>query len=280
MSGPLDFLTFFSTGFGLMVVGAIAAGMILFWEWRLALTGLFVVQVGVAAVSVQVEKLPAEWAGVMTAVTGLTCLILALSAQQTRRPASLYQSGTFLLRAMVLILVFAVWQAVHGAIRIPEIAAPITSLFVWLAMCVLILLALSENPLFYGVALLLWTIPVQAVVGVLLGIPALIALIGMIELVIALACSYLMLAEQLPVIEQQPVLTDIAFPDPNPRVGLPIPPAPPGMDGIDDLAAAWWGRLRRRTAAWRRSGSVRPGAATLQGVDRSQGHAMTARKQP
>jgi hypothetical protein len=272
MGGLLNFLTFFSTSFGLMVVGMVAAAMILFWEWRLALAGLFVVQVGVATVAVQVEKVPAEWAGVMTAVTALTCLILALSAQQVPKPVSLRQSGSFLLRAMVLVLIFLAWRAMSGSIRIPELVPQITALFVWLGLCVLVMLALSDNPLFYAVALLLWCVPAQAVAGVLLGIPALIALIGMIELVIALACSYLVLTDQLPVVEQRPVLTDITFPDLiQPEAPVLVPPSA-DMDWLNDLARGWWGRLRRGAPVFRRPGSMRP--------DQTRGRAIPARKQP
>lgn len=271
MSGLLSILTFFSTGFGLMVVGAIAAAMILFWEWRLALAGLFVVQVGVATVAVQVEQIPGEWAGVMTAVTALTCLILALSAHQVPQPVSLRQSGTFLLRATVLVVIFLGWQALRDGIRIPELAPQVTALFVWLGLCVLVMLALSDNPLFYAVALLLWCVPVQAVVGVLLGIPALIALIGMLELAIALACSYLVLAEQLPVAEAPPILTDIAFPDPVRDVPAPAPSAPE-LEWLGGLARGWWRRLHRHAPVFRRPGSVRP--------DPAQGRAMPARKHP
>lgn len=272
MSGLVGILTFFSTGFGLMVVGAIAAAIILFWEWRLALAGLFVVQVGVATVAVQVEQIPGEWAGVMTAVTALTCLILALSAQQVPRPVSLRQSGTFLLRAMVLVVVFLGWQALRDSIRIPELVPQVTALFVWLGLCVLVMLALSDNPLFYAVALLLWCVPVQAVVGVLLGIPALIALIGMLELAIALACSYLVLAEQLPVAEAPPILTDIVFPDPTARDTPVSAPSAPELEWLGGLARGWWRGLHRHAPAFRRPGSVR--------TDPAQGRAMPARKQP
>ncbi len=272
MSGLPDLLTFFSTNIGLIVMGAVAGAIILLWEWRSALAGLFIIQVGVGAVAVQVEKIPAEWAGVMTAVTALACMILALSANQARRPPSLYQSGSMLLRALVLILIFVVWQTLHDSMRIPEIVPQVTSLFVWLALCVLVMLGLSDNPLFYGVALLLWCIPVQAVVGVLLGIPALIALIGMIELVIALACSYLVLVDQLPVTNQQPILTDITFPEHTLRQPLPVSEPPSVGDGLGRLARGWWRGLRRRTPSFRHPGSMR--------AEQPQGGAVPVRKQP
>jgi hypothetical protein len=107
---------------------------------------------------------------------------------------------------------------------------------------------------------------------VLLGIPALIALIGMLELVIALACSYLVLVEQLPVTEAPPILTDIAFPDLTAREA-PAPVAPtPNLDWLGDRARGWWRRLRHDAPVFRRPGSMRP--------DHAQGRAIPARKQP
>ncbi|HXF63467.1 MAG TPA: hypothetical protein VNK95_17695 [Caldilineaceae bacterium] len=278
MDGFFDLLTFFSTPFGLTATGLAAAAIILFWEWRLALVGLGVVQVGVATVIVQVEQAPAEWAGVMTAVTGLACLILMLSASQAPAAPSMRQAGTWQLRALALVLVYLGWRAFGHDIRIPGLVSQVTSLFVWLSICVVVILGLSENPLFTAVALLLWCVPVQAVVAVMLGIPALIALIGIVELVVALACSYLVLAEQLPATERQPVLTDIAFPDQLPAYGArpqrPIEPPSPGW-GLREGALGWW---RRAWGAARPVLQFRSPYPPRPAPDQPQGRAVLARK--
>jgi hypothetical protein len=276
MEQLFDLLTFFGTPFGLGVIAAAAAAIILFWDWRLALAGLFVVQLGVATVAVRVEQAPAQWAGVMTIVTGLACLILALSARQARMPPSARQSGTWILRALALVLIYVAWRALSNEVQIPELVPAITSLFVWLVICALVMLGLSDNPLFSAVALLLWCIPVQAVVGVLLGAPMLIALIGILELVLALACSYLALAEQLPVAERQPVLTDITFPDHLPTYAPGE--SPPTRESLRETALGWWrgltGGPAQRPA--RRPSTPQPARPV---TEQSQGSAMLVRKQ-
>jgi hypothetical protein len=277
MEQLFDLLIFFGTPFGLGVIGAAAAAIILFWDWRLAVAGLFVAQLGVSTVSVRVEQVPAQWAGVMTIVTGLACLILALSAQQARTPPSARQAGTWILRALALVLVYVAWRALSNEVRIPELVPEVTSLFVWLAICALVMLGLSDNPLFTAVALLLWCVPVQAVVGVLLGAPTIIALIGILELGLALACSYLVLAEQLPVVERPPVLTDITFPEHFPTYAPPGE-SPQARESLRETALGWWRGLTGGPAQrpGRRPSTVHPARPM---PEQSQGSALLVRKQ-
>jgi len=69
----------------------------------------------------------------------------------------------------------------------------------------------GDDPFFTGVALLLWCIPVQAIVEILLPIPQLFILIDIIEIVVALACSYLMLTARTLNLEENTVVTDLTF---------------------------------------------------------------------
>jgi hypothetical protein len=91
----------------------------------------------------------------------------------------------------------------------PELA----DLFVWLALCMLVMLGLSDNPLFATIALLMWLMPVQVITAIIVESPSLVALIGMLSLLLALAGSYLILVEQVSAEESAPVVTDIAFPE-------------------------------------------------------------------
>jgi hypothetical protein len=119
-------------------------------------------------------------------------------------------------------------------------------------MTTLILMGLSDDPLFTGVAMLLWCVPAQAVVWVLLGIPALIALIGIAELAVALACSYLVLSAQQPAENKQAVLTDIAFPTQADADDGRVAPAgaaqgangmpAPGSAVLGEWVRRWWPR--------------------------------------
>jgi hypothetical protein len=234
---------FFVSNSGLWITGLVAAAMILFWEWRATLVGLVFVQVNLAILAVHLQGVPTEWAVTQTLVVMLACLILALSAQQTLSSASFHQSGTWLLRLMALILLTASWRLLGVNIVLPGLAPSTLQLLTWLALCALILWGLGDNPFFMGVGLLLWSILVQTVVMSLLAIPALVAGIGIVELLLALACSYLILIEQAPQQEERAILTDITFPTSAqmaarsftpvagsigsaPRVGIPTLPLP------------------------------------------------------
>ncbi len=206
-------LSLFASTMGLALTGMIAAAIVVVWDWRAALIGLFIVQLSVATVSVLVENVPAQWALIQTAVIGLSCMILALSAYRAQSSPSLYQSGTWLLRAAALVLAFVGWRFIVDRINLPVIHPLEIRLFVWLALCSAIMLGMGDSPLFNAVALLLWCLAVQGFISVLLAIPALVAIIGILEILVALACSYLILAEQLPAVKQAPVLTDMTFPE-------------------------------------------------------------------
>jgi hypothetical protein len=86
-------------------------------------------------------------------------------------------------------------------------------LFTWLGLTMLLMLGLSDNPLFSGVALLLWFIPAQVTVAGIVPYPGLFALIGGLELLITLTASYLILVDRRPVAARRLVMTDIVFPD-------------------------------------------------------------------
>src|SRR5690606_15338505 len=227
MDGFFNLFGFFGSPFGLSLVGTVLAATIVVWDWRVTLAGLFVVQAGVAAAAVQHGAIPGEWAGVMVAVIGLACLILLLSTQHMTQTSSLYQSGTWGLRGLMLLLFFGVWRLSGIELPIPEIHADLAALFFWVALCALLMMGLGENPLMVTTALLLWTIPAQVVVGALVGNPTFVAFIGILQLGLALAGSYLILVEQLPAETTTPVLTDIAFPDQIARAAKRPQPVPP-----------------------------------------------------
>jgi hypothetical protein len=211
MNSIFDLLSFFGGTAGLFLIGGVTALMIILWDWRIALAGLFFVQVGVVCATVAVEQLPSEWAWTMVIVMGLACLILTLSAQRMTRTTSLYQAGTWPLRSLLLGLLYVAWNFADVVIPLPVVAPQLAELFVWLTICMLVMLGLSDNPLFSTVALLIWLIPAQVVVALIVNAPALVALIGMLTLLLALAGSYLILVEQVSVEKSALVVTDITF---------------------------------------------------------------------
>ena len=205
-------LNFFATGLGLLLTGAIAMSIILFWNWRWALVSLLVVQTGVAVLVMQVHGAAQDWAALQIGVMALCLLMLALSAQQIQATFALQRPGSWVLRGLTLLLLLASWRVFNLKLTLPLISPQIMPLFLWLGLCTLILLSLGDEPFFTGVALLLWCIPVQAMVEILLPMPQLFITINIIEIVMAFACSYLMLTARAPSFEEKTVVTDLTFP--------------------------------------------------------------------
>jgi hypothetical protein len=233
-----DLLSFLATPAGMAAASLVAAGLVLVWEWHIALLGLVAVQLAVATVVVQRHDMPAQWALVQVAVVGLGCIILALS--QSRMPASrsLRQSGTWILRLLVVGLAYYGLSLISAGWALPELDSETTQMLARLALTAALILAFGESPLYVGVGLLLWCVVVQAVIGPMLGIPALVAMIGIIELLVALACSYLVLVEEAPQTMASQVITDVSFPivvaKPNGVNGqqAPLGSPPAGGDGL------------------------------------------------
>lgn len=199
----------------------------LLWEWRSALVALIVLQVGVAALMVKVHGLTVEWAAVQIMVILLCTLLLSLSAWRMRDGQAAHSPGPWLLRLMVLALLLASWRVFDLHISLPMLNPPIVRLFVWLALCALTTLALGDSPFFTGVALLLWCVPIQAVVELLLPGHNLFVIIGMVEITVTLACSYLLLIDLTPKLEPVSVVTDSTFVErPTPLPALPGPERP------------------------------------------------------
>lgn len=206
-------LDFFATETGVLIIMAVIGLMILTWDWRVALAGLVVVQTGVAAIGVARTGLPAQWAGIQVAVMAIAAAMLAISAVQTPTSRSLRQAGNWPLRLLAVVLIYLAWRTIDVTIPVPGIAPDMAGLFTWLGLAMLLMLGLSDNPLFSVVALLFWFIPAQVAVAGIVPHPGVFALIGGLELLVTLTASYLTLVDRLPATARRPVLTDIVFPD-------------------------------------------------------------------
>jgi len=124
---------------------------------------------------------------------------------------------------MVLILLIISWRVFDLNLNLPLLLPAVTRLFVWLGLCALLTLSLSDNPLFTGIALLLWFMPMQVIVELLAPGHTLYILLGITQIVLTLACSYLTLVAAAPVVQPRPVLTDLAFPgNAAPLPALPV----------------------------------------------------------
>jgi hypothetical protein len=204
---------FSSTQTGLVLTGALVALAIVIWDWRAALLVLFLVQASIGAATVHLAQVPFQWVLIQSAVMGLSCLILGMSAAQVMKSSpSSRQAGSLWLRVMAVAMLYGGWRLLDVNVTLPDTDANVAQLYGWLAVSSFLILGLGASPLFSGVAILLWVVIVQAFVASVLEIPSLVALIGILELLVALACSYLLVAEWRPVPGERPILTDVAFP--------------------------------------------------------------------
>ena len=123
-----------------------------------------------------------------------------------------------------------VWNA-NDEIELPLLSDASKMLFLWLAAVALLTLGMTETALFGGVGLLMWLIPVQAFLSVLFPLPAVIVMLGILQLLVALASSYLILAED-------DVLTSYEVPSTDPGLAQ-------GMQRRQSIAAGaqvlWYG---------------------------------------
>ena len=197
--GPLSF---FATGNGVLLLGALAALIVLLWDWRVGLAILFVVQLGVAALAVGVENAPVQMMLVQIFIIGLACVMLATSGMQVQLGRGGRQSGGWFFRLLVLGLLAAALMSLDLRFVLPEVSPAIARLFAWLGLIALLMLGLGDNALFTAVALLLWCVLGYAVAAIYVPVAEVMVVIGLVELALAFTCSYLILAERLPQLEQ------------------------------------------------------------------------------
>lgn len=200
-----------------IILGVIAGIPVVLWDWRIALPGLLVIQLGTSILIGTVYGLPAPWPTVHLGVQFLACLILLLSILQTSN-VQVRSTGEFssrLFRLLVLgIAALMVWRATEG-FELPRLEDATKVLFIWFAAVALITLGMTETALFGSIGLLLWLIPVQAFLSVLFPLPAVIVLLGILQIIVALACSFLLLAE-----DDALTLIEVPSTDPDVAPGL------------------------------------------------------------
>jgi hypothetical protein len=203
----------------LIALGGLAAIMILAWDWRVSVPALILIQAGVGQMIVNLYGVPQTWALLYLLVLLLSCAMLSLSVLQirTKTPAPRLTNWFFRLTLLTLLVIGLAFLDVR--VTIPNMSETDSQLFVWLALCAILILAITDNPLDSAFGLLLWFIPVQAVAAVLLPVPPLVAVLGSLQLIVGLACSYLILIDVSARIVRQRPITDVTFP----TQGLPGP---------------------------------------------------------
>lgn len=173
-------------------------------DWRLVLAALMLVYFGLAVLTASL--LPPQWALLRVIVGGLAAVIWYLSAQQAgwggrflpfqhspgvqARPLS----STTLFRTLVALTLAAIVLVLRPKLPVPVAPDDVRFVVVWLAAFGLLGLALGDEALQTGVALLLWLAATQLMIAALYVDPWLIWLLSSVELLFALATGYLIIA--------------------------------------------------------------------------------------
>lgn len=173
-------------------------------DWRLVLAALMVLYIGLALITA--TFLPPEWALLRVVVGGLVAIMWYLSAQRAGwggRFLPFQQQGgvqsrplasTTLFRTLLAIVLTAALLALRPRLPIPTVDPDIRLVFTWLAAFGLLGLALGEEALQSGVALMMWLAATQLLLSNLNRDPWLIWFLSSSEILVGLAIAYLMVA--------------------------------------------------------------------------------------
>ncbi|MCB0130711.1 MAG: hypothetical protein KDD78_07675, partial [Caldilineaceae bacterium] len=175
-------MSFWATGLGLLATLGVVGLIILLWDWRAALMGLVVVQLSLATLSVQIFVLPTAWGTAFLTTTVLCALILAVSMVQVGPMRSLDQAGNWLMRLFAVGILLTAWRLMSIEVALPQMTPNQVQFFTLMALSALMMLSLGDNPLFVGVALLLWMMTAQVLIAVLLPQPTILVMLGALQL--------------------------------------------------------------------------------------------------
>jgi hypothetical protein len=189
------FGTIFATGVGILLLAALTGAIFVLWDWRIALVGAVLVHLGSCSILVLVHGVSGLMiAGQVLAVT-LAATILIVAGLLHPNSKSLHQAGYWPLRLMALVFIIFAWWYLDPGYTLPSFSQPETDLLLWTAMCALAIWSFSGSPLMGAAAVLLWSMPMYALASVLLPGSGLPVVVGIADILLALACSYLVLLE-------------------------------------------------------------------------------------
>ncbi len=203
---------FWMTSTPVIAVGLLAALVVLAWDWRFALPGLFLVQTGIGQLAVERGMMPSEWGRVFFWVMLAALLILVLSIVQSERPPPVGRLGTAFLRLLLLSLAALFLRSAEIGHLLPQIDRGMSQLLLWIAACALFAIANAEGSLETGGALLLWLIGAEIALLAVAPAAVVVVILGILFLLVALACGFLLLAEDPTLALTDHPLTDAVFP--------------------------------------------------------------------
>lgn len=224
MSGFFSLFGFFATGYGVLLTMALTASLLAIWDWRMMLPVIVIVQLAVGTLLVTFHDVAPRWMLVQLVVMIFCCAMLGLSVVQMRSTTLLRRRNNLMMHLLLAPLLVAAWWLLKIDIPIDGLNGVLRQLFVWLAAVAIVQMSIGSDPMSVGVGLLIWCIPLQALAVRFTPIPTLMAMIGLMELMIALACAYLVLTDRNPALAppKQPL---VLVRDRN-RPSAPSAPAP------------------------------------------------------
>ncbi len=187
-----------------VLMGLMAALLVIVRDWRLALFAYAIESSTVAVLLMQ--RLPMEWALLQAITAGLVAVMLFLSARQLRlagRPGigsdvrwpQLPSLGVFRLLAVLLALL--AFLALRTQVGLPLVSAVFRDGILWLVLAGALGIALQEEPLHGGLALLTVIGGFTLLLFSLTQSRMLVGLVDGWQLLLGLALSYLMVSRGL-----------------------------------------------------------------------------------
>ncbi len=188
----------------LLIISLGAIVVIAARDWRLALAALMLIYIGLAIMTASL--LPPQWALLRVVVGGLAAVIWYLSAQQAGWGGSFLPfqhsqgvevrplASTTLFRTLLALALAGLILALRPRLPLPVLPGDVRFVVIWLGAFGLLGLALGDEALQAGLALLLWLAATQLMLAALQEDAWLIWLLSTVELLVALATGYLMIA--------------------------------------------------------------------------------------
>jgi hypothetical protein len=173
-------------------------------DWRLVVAAFMAIYLGCALLTMTL--LPPEWALLRVIVGGLVAVMWYLSAQRSgwggrflpfqqqtgigARPLS----STTLFRTLLALSLAVVLLVARPRLPLPTLASDVRFVITWLGAFALLGLALGDEALQSGVALLMWLAATQLLVSSLRQDAWLFWLLSTVEMLTGLAVAYLVVA--------------------------------------------------------------------------------------
>lgn len=211
-----------ANGLGILMLSALAASVVLFWSWRWALPATVATLLGMTSILAALHTLSPLITASQWLAIGVAGLLLGL-AGRLHPAAGGRPNSNWLVRLVALISLLGAWWVLDPGVSLPLFTQVETDLILWIGLCGVLLISLSPAPLHTGIGLLLVSAPLQAASAILLPGSGLTILTGIAQILLALGCAYLTLAQPIP---QRAVRQVLPLPG---ATALPAPTRPPRL---------------------------------------------------